>query len=83
MLTCGWDLFEQFVRDPTATLDVSCATMVEPFRFTFDPAVARSIFNTNDLYEAMPGPPPAPVSRQQLDAIRERLRRDVHRTFPW
>ncbi len=82
-LTCGWDLFEQFVRDPTATLDVSCATMVEPFRFTFDPAVARSIFNTNDLYEAMPGPPPAPVSRQQLDAIRERLRRDVHRTFPW
>jgi pimeloyl-ACP methyl ester carboxylesterase len=48
--TCGWDLFEQFVRDPTGPLDTSCSTRTAAVDFSDDPTLAATFFGTDSLY---------------------------------
>lgn len=52
--TCGVQLMEQFVLDPTAALDTACVDQLEQRIFALPPAYADLLFGTDDLYENLP-----------------------------
>lgn len=53
---CGLRIFEQFIEDPTATLDTSCTEDILPYDFTLLPALSTSFFGTADAWDGDPGP---------------------------
>jgi pimeloyl-ACP methyl ester carboxylesterase len=80
---CGRRLFVDFIKDPTAALDLSCVDQVLPNDFEGDPALADLVFGTNHLWEdasgkgpAAPAPPPAEWL-ETLAELRSRIRRDM------
>jgi hypothetical protein len=81
---CGRQLFIDFLKDPTADLDLSCVGQVLPNDFEGDPALADLVFGTEHLWEDEPagkGPsaqaaPPAEWL-ETLAELRARIRREM------
>ena len=48
--TCGSQLLEQFLAQPSATLDTSCATMTLPLVFDGQPALSQDLMGTSDRW---------------------------------
>lgn len=75
--TCGWHLYQQFMKDPKGELDTSCKSEVEPFDFVGNPGLAQAFFGTNDIYENTYDPKPA-YTEEQLEQIRTEALKTLH-----
>ena len=54
--TCGWDLLEAFLREPSAPLNTACRTQTEEIDFSGEPWLAETFFGTeNSLFGARYG----------------------------
>jgi hypothetical protein len=80
---CGRRLFVDFIKDPTAALDLSCVDQVLPNDFEGDPTLADLVFGTLHLWEDASGkgpatqvPPPAEWL-ETLAELRSRIRREM------
>jgi pimeloyl-ACP methyl ester carboxylesterase len=49
--TCGWVLFEQFLRDPKGNLDTACKTQTAPLDFAGNPLGNIAFLGVPDAYE--------------------------------
>jgi pimeloyl-ACP methyl ester carboxylesterase len=81
---CGRRLFVDFLKDPTADLDLSCVDEVLPNDFEGDPTLADLVFGTEQMWEDAPagkGPaahaPPPAEWLETLAELKARIRHDM------
>jgi|GEM_PF-1156460 len=60
IMHCGQKLFVDFLKNPTAELDLTCRENVAPPDFQGYPAMSRFVFGAEDYWDAPPDGPAAP-----------------------
>jgi hypothetical protein len=81
-LTCGSQMFLDFIDDPLAAPDDACLAEILPIDFEGDPGLSMYLLGTEDMWENPVLPMPAadrapvlPVKPPGLDRVRQELRK--------